>query len=302
MPGFQDWLKITDPALLAESIAAQFRLSQSELEKALAALQPAFALGLERAMASPAAWSDAARALAAFVPGAGTATPAGTAMPGDSGRAFLDAFFGSDALTAAIARQASLLAGIAPDTLQKLMPGLALLSLETLMRRSMADVARNWPAGLARGDFGSATAEMLRRSANAVDALSRPSDAAARPAPNPFADVFGTTLKEGFAWMSPRPSSSGPGQAPAAGGPAPGTADPVPAFAALFEAFARGFQGPAVPAAAEPEAPGPPSADTPAFRRDGLADLLGTGQKWPADYTREMAALFERYGEPPKPN
>ncbi|RYE84887.1 MAG: hypothetical protein EOP19_10575, partial [Hyphomicrobiales bacterium] len=98
-------------------MAEQFRLSRNELEKAQAALQPAFALGLEKAMASPAAWSDLARAFSAMVPGDGAA------MPGiERGRAFTDTVFGSDALTAAIARQASLFAGIAPDTLQKLMP------------------------------------------------------------------------------------------------------------------------------------------------------------------------------------
>lgn len=319
MAGFQDWLTVTDPKLLAETMAEQFRLSQNELEKAQAALQPAFALGLEKAMASPSAWSDLANAFAAMVPGDGAA------MPGiERGRAFMDTVFGSDALTQAIARQASLFAGIAPDVMQKLMPGLALLSMEGMVRQTMANLARHQPAGLVTGDFGGATAEMMRRGANAVEALSRPSDApgARAPgfAPTYFADAFSDALKQGMAWMPAGPPPPAPSRAKPPQEAAPETFNPMLPFATLFDAFAKGMQGaidesgtPAaeVPPASEPATRSAPKEEPRAASHDEtapasddsmVADLLRSGQKMQADYAREMASLFERYQAPSKAN
>ena len=301
MAGFQDWLGVTDPKLLAETMAEQFRLSQNELEKAQAALQPAFALGLQKAMANPAAWNDMARAFTAMVPGGGGLPRA------ERGNAFLDTVFGSDALTEAIARQASLFAGIAPDVMQKLMPGLAMLSMDAMLRQTMANLARHQPAGLATGDFGGATAEMMRRGANAVEALSRPSDARGPPSATPsFVDAFSDAMKQGFAWM--------PGAAP----PPPAAADarsakeaapfnPMLPFATVFEAFSKGMQG-ALEAKDEAPLPTPePPVESRAKRaepvdnrEDPVGDLLRTGQKLQEDYAREMAGLFERYQTPGK--
>lgn len=322
MAGFRDWQAVTDPKLLAEALAEQFRLSQNELEKAQAALQPAFALGLEKAMASPSAWTDLASAFAAMLPGDGSVTPGI-----DRGQAFVETVFGSDALTQAIARQASLFAGIAPDTLQKLMPGLALLSMEAMVRQTMASLARHQPAGLTTGDFGGAAAEMMRRGANAVEALSRPSgETAARTAAkaaNPFADAFGAALKQGSAWMSAAPAARAPSHAAPAQDPAEGTFNPMLPFAAMFDAFAKGIEdaiarspSQAAPPADAPAAdsmPSPQPASTPsapasnsvdaASRQDGIvADLLRSGEKMQADYAREMASLFERYGDSSKAN
>lgn len=312
MAGFNDWLDVTDPKLLAETIAERFRLSHNELQKAQEALAPAFALGLQRAMASPAAWGDLSRAFAAMVPGSAASSP-GT-MPG---QAFLESFFGSDALTGAVARQASLMAGIAPDTIQKLMPSLAMLTMETMVRSTMANLSRNQPQGLATGDFGGVTAEMMRRGANAVEALSRASDAPAgrnsASAPIPptyFTDAFADALKTGLAWMQTgpgAPSNASAARRDTAPSPAP---SPMLPFAALFDAFAKGMTAAIeeeTGAGADEPFPAAPGARTggdgvgqtappPPKPGDSLVgEFLQTGQKFQEDYAKEMALLFERY-------
>lgn len=282
MAGFQDWLTVNDPERLAAAMAEQFRLSQKELEKAQAALQPAFALALQNAMASPAAWSTLATAFSAAMPGKG--------LPGvEHGTAFLETVFGSDALTQAIARQASLFAGIAPDTMQKLMPGLALLGLDAMMRQTMAQIARNQPEGLATGDFGGATAEMMRRGANAVEALSRPSGTRSPSAP--FADAF-ATMAQGFGWN--------PAPAPAAAPPTPEPFNPMMPFASFLEAFGKNLGDPAAPPAPAPAEPPPAPAGTAQGPYDAVGSLLRSGQKMQEDYAREMALLFDRHPPPGK--
>lgn len=326
MVGFNDWLDVTDPKLMAETIAERFRLSQQELSKAQEALAPAFALGLQRAMSTPAAWGDLAAAFSAMAPGASAAQ---RTLPG---QAFLDAFFGSDALSGAVARQASLFAGIAPDTIQKLMPSLAMLTMETMVRGAMANMQRNQLPGLATGDFGGATAEMMRRGANAVEALSRPSDAPgmrASPMPqmaqmsqftqNPFTEAFTEAMKTSLSFFQGTP---GLAPAPARETAPPPVADfnPMLPFAAMFEAFAKGMQAGDPPVmdehrGAEPATAGGPdplpaaTAATEAAAVGGdaggdgtgqqtddlVGEMLRSGQKFQADYAREMASLFDRY-------
>jgi hypothetical protein len=300
MASFDDWLTVSDPRLYGEALAEQFRLSQKELEKASQALAPAFALGFQNAMADPKSWPELTKAFYGLVPGLGGAQPT-SSHPGEI---FTRAFFGSDALSSAIARQASLVAGIAPDTLQKLMPGLAALTMQSMVRSSMETLGRSTPAGLATGDLGGATAEMMRRGANAVEALSRPSESASARRGSVFsgpaegmADIFANSLKASLSWLQPRP-----GPAPEAA-KAEVPADPMAPFAAMFKAFADGFSKgtpqkeappPSPPPAPEPKAAAPASAD------DLVGGMLRTGQSLGDGYAREMAALFERYGRAPK--
>ncbi|GGD06385.1 hypothetical protein [Aureimonas glaciei] len=304
MASFDDWLTASDPKLFAESLAAQFRLTQTELEKAQEAMQPAFALGLQRALANPAAWGDLAKTYAAMMP-AGAAFGLPQAQPAE---AFMQAMFGSDALTGAIARQASTFAGIAPATMQQMMPGLAMLTMETLVRSTLAGLARNQPPGLATGDYGSATAEMMRRGANAVEALTHPSDqGAARRgtsfdpwSPSAYSQTFAEAVKAGQAWMPPAPSPP----RPAAAADMPKPFDPIQAFAALFDAFSKGMGAP-TEAAPTPPAPAPAAATPPPPEPAGdvdapptetlVDDLFRSGQKFQAEYAKEMANLFERY-------
>jgi hypothetical protein len=199
--------------------------------------------------------------------------------------------------------------------------------MEGMVRQTMANLARHQPAGLATGDFGGATAEMMRRGANAVEALSRPSDApgsrAPAFAPTYFADAFSDALKQGMAWMPAAPPPPAPSRANPPQEPAPETFNPMLPFATLFDAFAKGMQGaidetgspsvpPATPVPEQAAAPaqkaessphGAPAEDAASDLDDGMVgDLLRSGQKMQADYAREMASLFERYQVPSKAN
>ena len=318
MASFDDWLTASDPAIFAENLAEQFRLTQIEVQKAQEALQPAFALGLQRAMTSPSAWSDLTTAFAAMAPG-GAAASSPQTKPGE---AFMQAIFGSDALTAAISRHASLFAGIAPGTMQQMMPSLAMMTMETLVRSTLAGIAGNQPPGLATGDYGSATAEMMRRGANAVEALTHPSDRAARRSgpgleaftPMNFATAFTDALKTPMPWMpqAPSPQTVPPRNAPEPA--APEGFNPILPFAGIFEAFTAGMQAAQAPAPtpkspqAKPSAPSPaaaPSEDEPALSKavppkspeqDNIVeDLFRSGKKFQEEYAKEMANLFERY-------
>lgn len=301
MASFDDWLTVTDPRLFGESLAERFRLSRKELDQATQALAPAFAIGLQTAMADPGSWQDLSKAFQGLVPGLDGA-PSGDR----SGEIFTRTFFGSDALVSAIARQASLAAGIAPDTLQRLMPGLAALAMQSMVRASMETVSRSAPAGLATGDLGGATAEMMRRGANAVEALSRPSDSRRHGSAfdNPataslggMADIFAQSLKASLAWMQPPPGAV-PQTAKSPQAP-PSPIDPMAPFAAMFKAFADGIgagsrDAEPPPAPAAPPVPEEPAPTAPAG--DLVEGLLRTGQTLGDGYAREMAALFERYG------
>ena len=329
MAGFDAWLTVTDPALLAEHLAAEFRLSRNEMEKVSEALAPAFALGLRRALADPAAAAGLSRAFRAMMPGSGYGAAAVPNAP--PGQAFLDAFFGSEALAAAVARQASLVAGIAPDTIQKLMPGLAMLTMESMARAAMREAGRSRPAagpgeagrlgsleGLAAatGDVGEAAAAMMRRGAEVPAALSRssatpppgrPAPPAAAFGPGAMADAFAEALGAGFGGLAGKAGRSAPPlplpsvRPSASKEAAPGPFDPpaaLPAdalapFTVLFEAVARGRHaqgdGALAPAPLAAEPGSAAAGDRPAGGRLHPDGRLGD------DYAKEMAALFERH-------
>ena len=307
MASFNEWLTVSDPQLLAEHLAEQFRLSQNELRKVSEALAPAFALGLRRAMNDRAAAPDLSRAFSAMMPGSGYgAASVPNSLPG---QAFVEAFFGSDALAGAVARQASLFAGIAPDTIQKLMPGLALLTMETMARAVMADAERHRPSASAAGDLGAAAAEMMRRGAKAVEALSRPSDVpvpsgrapvSAGPTgaflPGAMADLFAAALRGAVAPMAA--GAAAPSPAKPKLDEAPGDFELPGAMAALFGPIGVGTRRESrTPALPPSPAPLPKRGRKPVPRSGGIADdIMRSGEKIREDYAKEMAMLFERYG------
>lgn len=308
MTDFFDWLTASDSGLSADRLAEQFRLSHEEMRRTSEALAPAFMLALQRAMLDPAAWSDLASRFAPFMPG----NPLGGGeMPaGRSATSLLDSLFGSRALTEAIARHVSMASGIAPDTVEKLMPGLAVMTMQATARMMMANFARNQPPGLATGDYAGALAEMMRRGANAVEAMNRPSGTPAAGAAQGGEKAFGSdyleqmfagALKSGFPWAVPEQTGQQSRKRPAqddAGRDDPAVPNPFLPFAAMAEAFARGMQPPSKGGdTADPAPQTPPEPETSA---DADADaLLGgmmrSGRKLQDDYAREMMALFERY-------
>lgn len=300
MTDFFDWLTAADSGLAADRLREQFRLSEEEMRRTSEALAPAFLLGLQRLAAQPAAWSD----FMARMSGTGSAADGRRPRMGEFGD-LLGPLFGSKALADSIARQASTMSGISPDTIAKMMPELGLMTVRTMMR--MAGTPGSAPFGnaLPSDAGGLAMAEMMRRSANAVEAFSRPSGSAAPsapPSPHTYLEqLFSDALRGGFPWMTvPRAPGERSG---AASGDKTVAASPFFAFAPLFDAFARG-------AAKGQERPATPQKETVGENRrsddgsasggagdplSGIHQALDAGRALQETYAREMLALFERH-------
>ncbi len=272
MADFFDWLKAAGAGEAADELAARFRLSPDEMRATTDALVPAYILGMQRAMIDPKNWSDLAErfgAMGGFAGGKSLAGPAGEMVTG--------ALFGPD-LAASIARNASLLTGQAPDTIARFMqPFGAMVFGATLqtMAAGLAGGPKAWPTDSA----GQTLAETMRRSANAVEAFHRASDAPAPHVSNPPAAMmalFSDAWRAAFPWL---------GQA------AP---SPSPAAPSLFDPF--GFLAAAGRPTTQPGTPtkSAASADSPTARRDPVLDMLTNAQSLQADYIRSMVMLFER--------
>ncbi|WP_152045306.1 hypothetical protein [Aureimonas psammosilenae] len=294
MADHDDRWRAPDPNALADRLAQEMRLSHADMEKARAALEPVFALGLRQAMESPARWARLAEAFTAMTP------QGGAPARGPAGESFLDAILGSGPLREAVSRQASVLTGISQDALARMMPQLAAIGMEAMMRNAFSTWSRGQPVGLASGDFGAATAEMMRRGANAVEAMTRPSDAgrparfaAASTPADFFADAFGQAFQAGLGLWS----RSAPAPVPARHDSA-SAFDPVAPFAVMFEAFAKGMQSAADTMRVPERAAPPPPSPAPRKPAPQLFDaFMQSGQKMREDYAREMTAVFDRFAE-----
>lgn len=291
MTEFFDWLTAVDSGLGTDRLRERFRLSEDEMRRTTEALAPAFVLGLQRLMSDTTAWTDFNRRLAAFAPAGTDPASAMTAKPA----AFMTDLFGTRALADSVSRQASLMAGVSPDTIAKMMPELGLMTLHAMMTM----VASGPTAGAASpGDAaGRATAEWMRRSANAIEAFSRPSSQA-QPSPRPdLHSLFADALSGGFAWMLPAapageaaPSSTRRAEPDA---PPPFPFLPMPPF------FSLPVQGGGASGKAETAPSAERASDEPKDGAGepfvGLAKAAEAGRSMQETYAREMIALFDRH-------
>ncbi len=333
MTDFYDWLTAADTGLTADRLAESFRLSHEELRRATEALAPAFTEALRRAMTDPGAMTALAASFAPFADP--RAFGLGESRPGDAAWSLAAQLLGPPERTASLARRASLASGIAPDTMQRLMASLSVLTMETVTRMLLANIARHQPALPDMSGYGAAMAESLRRGANAVEALNRPSqDFGTRKPPAPMGGIdlqalFRDALTGRLPWLPPMAEPSAPAQRPASaaapGGAVPGSGtgqtgagfDPFLPFAAMMAAFARGMGAaaaqlpasqtpPMAPAPDVSEAPPAPRAEptnggTPAGSADhGFSALWESGRRMQDDYISEMTALFSRYHPVPR--
>ncbi len=277
MTDFFDWLKAAGAGEAADKLAHQFRLSPEEMRATTDALVPAYILGMQRAMIDPKSWSDLAQRFGAMGGFGG-----GGLLPGSAGELVTGSLFGPD-LTAAIARNASVLTGQAPDILQKMMAPFGAMVFSAALQ-TLAAGASNWPKGYATDTAGQAMAEAMRRSANAVEAFHRPSNAVPNaPAPGTPAammNLFSDAWRSAFPWMP---------QAPQAGIAAPSSPfDPLGLVAAMTQGFAL----------APPAPRAPSSSDSREKRRDPVLDMITNAQSLQADYLKSMMMLFEKKAEP----
>ncbi|WP_157944671.1 DUF937 domain-containing protein [Mangrovicella endophytica] len=298
MTDYFDWLAASESGAAIERLGEQFRLSHEELRRATDALVPAFVLAMQRAFSDPNGWAEMAGQFPTFIPMRAGATPDSSTEPA---RQFLRHVFGSAALINAVARQASVASGIAPDTIEKLMTPLGAMTLDVMTRMVLAGMTRQ-QSPLAAGDYNSAVAELMRRGANAVEAMGRPSggpEVTGRKqqagAATYLEQVFADALKGESPWLPFLSAGAADATRRAASDQRP--QDFFTAFTGLFDTFMR--------APAAPPASTSTGASSGASRADdaGRTSPAGTGE--PAvppfpqglanDYARDMMALFERY-------
>ena len=304
MTDFFDWLTVGDSGLGADRLADAFKLSHREMRETTEALAPAFTLALQRAMLDPAAWTELSHRFLPFMEG--TTMPGPETARSPAAKDLANALFGSRDISNAVARKVSLASGIAPDTVEKLMRNLSIMTMQTMVKMMLANVARNQPTGLADGNYPAAIAEMMRRGANAMEAMGRPSDSPQRRQPSfpsaagsdYLAGLFADALNGKLPFMPPaaRATGSPPSASRRTSDDAPPASDFIPfqPFEAMMEGFARGLQSGDGAATDEPEsqAPAPEPEATPANTFD---DLARAGQKMQDDYARQMTELFQRF-------
>jgi len=121
-----DLMRQAQTSAAMDALARQFNLSGDQPQRTMAAFMPAFAMGLQQAMAS----SDPTRVLQSMMGGAYQSfwQAAGnpfTPQAQQEGRKLLDQIFGSDEVSRRVAQQAAGYAGISADTMQQLLPVLA---------------------------------------------------------------------------------------------------------------------------------------------------------------------------------
>ncbi|MBP0615471.1 hypothetical protein [Jiella mangrovi] len=285
MTDFFDWLTATDSGIGADRLADAFKLSHQELRNTTTALAPAFALALQRAMVVPGAWAEISRHYKPFMDGHSSDLALG-ATESPVAKDLANALFGSRELVSAVSRNVSVASGVAPDTVELMIRNISVMTIGTMLRMMIANVTRGQPKGLAEGNYPEAMAEMLRRSANAFEAMGRPSN---EPPPRqtpqmPGSDylnrLFSDALTGTVPWLPPetgrraeaaRPSGAGAPPSNDASNPGEPLFAPYPA---LMEQFLRSFGG-EMPDPAGDTAPAQAPAGSSSFP-DRPRDVPGT--------------------------
>ncbi|MBM6578917.1 DUF937 domain-containing protein [Microvirga sp. BT689] len=167
-----DLMRQAQTSAALDALARQFHLSGDQPQRTMAAFMPAFAMGLQHAMAS----SDPTRVLQSMMGGAyqnfwQAAGNPFTPQAQQEGRQLLDQLFGSDEVSRRVAHQAASYAGINADTMQQLLPVLAGI---------LAGGTSQWMM---------AHTQVFQNLANSKDSQQ------ATPAANPWADLWTNWMK-----------------------------------------------------------------------------------------------------------
>lgn len=127
MLNFAEIMRNAQGGAAIESFAAQFGMSQEDTRKALAALAPAFALGLQQQRDKPDHLRDLAEAMAhgAYAPFFESAAQAYSNDARRRGEEALGALFGSPDLARDLSDHSARLAGLSRETMAQMMPYVA---------------------------------------------------------------------------------------------------------------------------------------------------------------------------------
>lgn len=195
-----------------DAVARQFGLSQAQAQRTMAALMPAFALGLQRHAADPTGFAS----LINMMPGGSAAWDALSPQAKSQGEQALGRLFGPPELTRQVAEQAAHWSGVSAQVVQQMMPIFAaalvgsLAKFSEVMRAQAAPAPSSPPAAdNAAAQPFAAWAEMMRGMMGA--AAPQKAEAEAKPGanPNPWADMV--RAMSGEAPVAPEPPPSDPG-------------------------------------------------------------------------------------------
>lgn len=240
-----------------DNLARQFGLSQQQTQAAVAAVMPAFAMGLQHAATNPTAMAQLFQTMSgghypAFWE---SATQAFSPQARREGKDLLDRIFGSDEVSRRVAHQAATFSGVGADILQQMLP---------LVAGMMA-------GGLTR---------MATQQGAMMQSLQTPPNQPASPPPSSgqtgagaWADLWGQWLGA----AAPRPT---PTPTPAGG------ANP---FEEMMASFMR---NPASPPPKEEPEPAPSSAPEPTAI-DAWGQMMETSQEMQRQHLASLQSIFE---------
>lgn len=206
-----------------DALARQFGLSQEQARRTMAALMPAFALGLQRNAADPTGFAS----LLNMMPGGSAGWDALSPQAKMQGEQALGRLFGPPELTRQVAEQAAHWSGVSAQVVQQMMPIFAaalvgsLAKFSEVMRAQAAPAPSSPPTpdNAAAQPFA-AWAEMMRGMMGQAAPQPQKAEAEAKPGAgaNPWADMV--RAMSGEAPVAPEPSppaSSPPSPEPTAG-------------------------------------------------------------------------------------
>ena len=154
-----------------DALLGQFGWSPDQAQAAMAALLPAFTMGMNRATQSPAGLADLMSLFAVKPSYAEILENPMTAGPAmiNAGQEVLGKLFGSQALTQAIAQQAAAASGIGQDMMAKVMPVMATMLMGSLLKGAMD--GQNPLGALLSAMLGQGTAGAAKPATDAMTGL-----------------------------------------------------------------------------------------------------------------------------------
>jgi hypothetical protein len=274
MFNFIDIMRAAQGGQAIENMARQFGLTPDQTRHAVAALLPAFAMGLQQAASRPDHLEQIFEAMRSGRYDAFFESPrsAFSKKARTSGEDLLATMFGSPELAQRIAEQSAAFSGIAAETATKMMPLVA-----TTLMGGMAKSAQNQ-------DFGSLFARMM-------NPVKQPEPA---PPANPWEQMFGVMMQgmQGAGQGGGQGGGNGGAQAGAADA-APAPADP-PTSANPFEEMLAAMLRVSTPAEPEP----PPKTEAEQAAEEAFANyqrMLQMGREMQDQHLLALKSMFDAF-------
>jgi hypothetical protein len=240
-----------------DNMARQFGLSPEQVQRATAALLPAFAMGLQRNAANPNGMEQFFKLMSAghYPSFFESAAQAFTPQARQEGTTVLNQLFGSDDVSRRVAQQAAAVSGVGADILQQMLPLMA-----GIFAGGLAQAARSGP--------------MTGAMANAFAPEPKPPAAPGQTGFGAWADLWG-----GFLGGGAKPA--------AAPQPAPGSFDEM---MASFLAAQRGPGAKAAEAAKpEPDAAGSDAAGA----LEAWGQMMESGREMQQQHLASLQSIFD---------